>query len=64
MGIDQIKSEIAGLSEEQQNHLAAFLVSLRHQRDDSVVRKITERLDDRDPAHWATLDQLREKWRD
>jgi hypothetical protein len=64
MSLEQIKSEMAELSPAQQDHLAAYLVHLRHQHDAATRREITERIDNRDPKHWLTVDALREKWKD
>lgn len=64
MGIEQIKSEIAALAEEQQDHLAAYLVHLRHQRDDAVRREIAKKIDDKARQNWLTIDQLKEEWKD
>ncbi len=64
MSLEQIKNELAGMPATQQDHLAAYLVHLRHQKDAVLRREITERIDDRDPQHWLTMDALREKWKD
>lgn len=64
MSVEQIKSKLAELPEEQQNHLAAFLVHLRHQRSAQTRREITERIDDQDPARWISPAELKDKWKD
>jgi hypothetical protein len=63
VSVDQIKAELADMPQEQQDHLAAFLVHLRHQRDVNTRREITNRIDDRDPANWLSLNELKEKWK-
>ena len=64
MSLDEIKAQLAGLPQTQQDHLAAYLVHLRHQRDAEARREITERIDDKNPDHWVPLSELREKWKD
>jgi len=64
VNVEQIKTELAELPEEQQNQLAAYLVHLRHQRNAKTRREITERIDDRSPAQWLSPAELREKWKD
>ncbi|MEO7298282.1 MAG: hypothetical protein ABJC04_10340 [Verrucomicrobiota bacterium] len=64
MSLEQIKSELAEMPNEHQDLLAAYLVHLRHQRDAEIRREITARIDDKNPAHWISVDALREKWKD
>ena len=64
MSLDQLRNELAELTAEQQNHLAAYLVHLRHQKDPEVRREITARLDDQNPEGWISPGELREKWKD
>jgi hypothetical protein len=60
MSIEEIKDKVAGLPADQQDHLAAFLVHLRHRRDPALKKTPTEHLDD--PKHWISLKDLKEKW--
>jgi hypothetical protein len=62
--MDEIKTGLAELPQEQQDHLAAFLVHLRHQRDAHVSQEITTRISDRNPQNWLTLNELKEKWKE
>ena len=62
MTVEQIKSELASLSEEEQNHLAAYLTHLRHARDEVTRQEITTRNADRDPANWVSPEELRKHW--
>ncbi len=64
MTLDQIKAELASMPVKQQDHLAAYLVHLRHMRDPMVRRDIAQKIDDRDPSHWLSPDQLKESWKD
>jgi hypothetical protein len=62
MTVEEIKTQIALLAEAQQDHLAAFLVSLRRQRDTGARQEIARRIDDKQPENWLTVDELKEKW--
>jgi hypothetical protein len=64
VSVDQIKTELADLPQEQQDHVAAFLVHLRHQRDAQVKQQITKRIDDKNPENWLSLNELKERWKD
>jgi hypothetical protein len=64
VGLQEIKSGLAELPQDAQDHLAAYLVHLRHQRDAGLRQEIASRLGDKNPDHWVSVDQLREKWKD
>lgn len=64
MSLQEIKTELAELPQEQQDHLAAYLVHLRHQRDSAARREISEAIADKNPDHWLSVTELREKWKD
>ena len=64
MTLEQIKGELARMPEAQQDHLAAYMVHLRHLRQPQVRAEITRKNDDRDPSHWVSLDQLKEHWKE
>ena len=60
----EIKNGLAELPEDQQDQLAAYLVHLRHKRDTRLRDELSSRLDDKNPDHWISTDQLREHWKD
>lgn len=64
MSLEEIKTELAEMPREQQDHLVAYLVHLRHQRDATIPREIATRIDDKDSKNWVSLDDLKEKWKD
>ena len=64
MSMQDIKSALAEMPQEEQDQLAAYLVHLRHQRDAQVRAEITERLRDQNPQHWLSPAELREQWKD
>jgi len=64
MSLDELKTQLAELPHELQDQLAAYLVHLRHLRSPDSLAEISSRIDDKNPASWLTVDQLREKWKD
>lgn len=64
MSLEDIKSQVAEMPQNQLDHLAAYLVHLRHQRDRTAHQDITARIDDKNPTHWVSPAELREKWED
>ncbi len=64
MTLDKIKQELANMPEEQQNHVAAYLIHLRHLRDPKTRQELTRRIDDKDPSHWISVDQLKDHWKE
>ena len=64
MSLEEVKTQIARMPTEQQDQLAAYLVHLRHQRSPAALTEASARLDDRNPASWVSLDELKERWKD
>ena len=63
MTVEILKQELAAMPAEQQSHLMAFLVHLRHQRDAAFQSDVSERVGDRAPSHWLSVDELRAHWK-
>ena len=63
MTVVDLQKEIASLEPDAQDHLAAFIVHLRHERDPEYSRELERRLDDRDPKNWVPLEDLEEDLR-
>jgi hypothetical protein len=64
MSIKELERELAGLTAKQQDRLAAYLVYLRQQRDPKIRKEISDRLNDRDPSHWISVDELEKRWKE
>jgi hypothetical protein len=64
MRLEEIKSKVTQMSQEEQDHLAAYLVHLRHQRERGANEQTARRAEDKDPTHWISLDRLKEEWKD
>ncbi len=58
MSIQEIKTEIETLPVAERKRLAAFLVSLRHKELTEYQARMAHKIDDRNPANWATLEEL------
>jgi len=52
VSIAALQQEVQALPAEDQDKLAAFLLSLRMKRD-GLLDEISRRLDDKDPSHWV-----------
>lgn len=61
MTLSEIKKEIAGLSPQRQDELAAFIVHLKHERDPQYAQEMRRRLEDPDPDHWASLESVEQQ---
>jgi hypothetical protein len=59
MNLEVVEKEIATWSPEDQDRLAAYLTVLRLKRSPDYAQELTRRLDDRDPAHWVSLDKVK-----
>jgi hypothetical protein len=59
MDLEVVEKEVANWAPEEQDRLAAFLTVLRLKRTPDHVQEMTRRLDDRDPANWVSLDEVR-----
>jgi hypothetical protein len=64
MTLEQLRTEIKAMPARAQDELAAYLVHLRHQRDESIGAEIARKIDDNKPANWITVEELRAKWQD
>ncbi len=62
MSIDAIKQELANLDEERRSEIIAFLVALSDRNDAEHRAEITRRIDDKDPSHWMTLEELERRF--
>ena len=58
MSVQEIKAELAALSEKERAEVSAFLFHLRHASDEDYQAAVRRRLDDKDPAHWVPLNDL------
>ena len=64
MSLAAVQKEIEQWEPEEQDRLAATLSVLRLKRNPEHAAKLAERLDDRSPAHWLTLGELKRQLAD
>lgn len=64
MSIQELKEELKTLSAPERRQLAAFLVTLRHRDLAGYRERLARKMDDDDPAHWLTLEQLDQRLAD
>ncbi|MBC8097361.1 MAG: hypothetical protein H7Y43_16270 [Akkermansiaceae bacterium] len=58
MSFEQIKNEVALLSQRQQEELISYTLQLRYAHDEQFHREVTTRLNDQDKSHWLTPDEF------
>ena len=63
MSIEQIVHEAAALPEQQRKELIGRLIAIGRskQEEQEFKRRMAERIDDKDPSHWMTGDELRRR---
>ena len=58
MTIQAIQAEVEALSAEERRRLAAFLVSLRHKDLAGYRARMADKIDDKTPEKWLTLEEM------
>jgi len=61
MSMTELMREVADLPPERQNELAAYLLHLRLKRDPAWRTELTNRIDDRNPDHWVSLEDWKKE---
>jgi hypothetical protein len=59
VNLEVVEREVAAWDPEDQDRLAAYLTVLRQKRSPDHAQELTRRLDDREPAHWVSLDKVK-----
>lgn len=57
MSIAAIKSQIASLPLEERRDLIGYIVSLNRKDNEAFMRKLAEKIDDKSPQRWVTLEE-------
>ena len=55
MSFEALTREVAAWPDDQVRRFQAFLVTLRHQREQGTLDKFAAKIDDVDPARWISL---------
>ncbi len=58
MEVGVLKSELAALESKDRRRMIAFLLALEERDNHAYRQELARRIDDKDPTHWSTLDEL------
>ena len=58
MSLEAIQREVATWPKPQVRKLQAYLVSLQREGDEEAMRRLTAKVDDNDPSHWVSLEEM------
>ncbi len=61
MSVEDLKKELASLSQSEQSEVTAFLFHLRHTNDPHFQDAVSHRLADPDRTHWLTPAEFEEQ---
>ncbi len=61
MSVEELKTTIASLAPSQQTEISAFLFHLRHASDPEYQTRVENRLADKTPANWLTLEEFEQR---
>ena len=64
MNVATVEKQVQCWGPDDQDRLATFLAILRSRRDPAYKTELTRRLNDRDPAHWLSLEELEQRLND
>lgn len=61
MSFEALQKEVATWPDAQVRQFQAYLVSLRHQRDQEAMTKLSSKLDDTDSSRWTSLEEAEKR---
>lgn len=61
MSVEELKTTIAALAPSQQTEISAFLFHLRHASDPDYQNRVEERLADKAPKNWLTIEEFEQR---
>lgn len=64
MSLPEVKNEIAHMSPEERRHLAAYIVSLNSNLDPDFRRRLAEKIDDKTPGRWVSIEDAEHMFAD
>jgi hypothetical protein len=64
MKLTDVQAEVAGWPDADVNSLAAFLAMLRVKRSDTASTELSDRLNDRRPESWMSIEELKSRLAD
>jgi adenosyl cobinamide kinase/adenosyl cobinamide phosphate guanylyltransferase len=64
MSLQQLKEQVDHLALSEQKELIAYMLATQLNKDSELAERITQKLDDKDPKRWITLEELQERFAD
>ena len=61
MSVEELERELSGLADAERHRIMAYLVSIEDQKHAEYVAEMARRIDDKDPSHWITLEELEKR---
>lgn len=61
MSLAQLKEEAASLEPKELRQLMAFLVWKQNSQDEQLMAELTAKIEDDDPSHWITGEELKKR---
>jgi hypothetical protein len=58
MEVGVLKSELEALEPKDRRQMIAFLLALEEKDNQAYRQELARRIDDKDPTHWISLDEL------
>ena len=58
MEVGELKSELQALESKERRQMIAFLLALEEKDNQAYRQELARRIDDKDPTHWFSLDEL------
>jgi hypothetical protein len=62
MSVEELKHELANLDAGDRRNIMAYLISIEDQNDPEYLEKMACKIEDKNPAHWITLEELEKKF--
>jgi hypothetical protein len=61
MSVEELERELSGLDDAERHRIMAYLVSIEDQKHVEYMEKMARKIDDKDPSHWITLEELEKR---
>jgi hypothetical protein len=62
MSLTELKDQARNLPPNERRELIAYLVALQTAGDEDFKRKLSAKIDDKDPAHWVELNEAQKRY--
>jgi len=61
MSVEELERELSELADAERHRIMAYLVAIEDQKHAEYLSKLARKIDDKDPSHWITLEELEKK---